>query len=37
MSDPEIIKSELTVIGTGMAGNAAALFAANRGDRKSVV
>ena len=31
MSDPETIKSELTVIGTGMAGNAAALFAANRG------
>ncbi|OEU64412.1 MAG: hypothetical protein BBJ57_08070 [Desulfobacterales bacterium PC51MH44] len=31
MSDPVTIKVELLVIGTGMAGNAAALFAANRG------
>jgi len=31
MSDSEFITCELTVIGTGMAGMAAALFAANRG------
>ena len=31
MSDSKSIDCELTVIGTGMAGNAAALFAVNRG------
>jgi glycerol-3-phosphate dehydrogenase subunit B len=31
MSQIETIKCELTIIGTGMAGNAAAVFAANRG------
>jgi len=31
MSEPEHIKVDLTVIGAGMAGMAAALFAANRG------
>ncbi|UCD90934.1 MAG: glycerol-3-phosphate dehydrogenase subunit GlpB [Desulfobacterales bacterium] len=31
MTDPKIIECDLLVIGTGMAGSAAALFAANRG------